>query len=127
MGYLSDAKGITRVERVCRDASVYIYSLSHTLEVQRFKQNTLEAATGVLSERYILPLGHEKLAIQADVVVEDCLENLLGYSDGVVKILITKSYNQQSASEDTRLGIVRVRDLLEAIEEVEKLALKTRV
>lgn len=60
---------------------------------------------------------------RADIVIEDCLENVIKYGPDVVKILINKSYNQTEnyGTTDKEHGIIRVNSLDEAIDRIEEL------
>lgn len=68
--------------------------------------------------------GNEKgIDENADIIIEDCLENAMRYGPGVAKILINKSHNQSEnyGTTDQEQGIIRVNSLDEAIDKIEEL------
>lgn len=62
---------------------------------------------------------------EADIVIEDSIENLFRYSSRVTKILLDAGYNQAHnyGTTDEAHGITRVTGLLDAIDIVEQLVL----
>lgn len=61
-------------------------------------------------------LGHEKeIPKDADIFVEDCIENLLRLEPGIVRILINKSHNRRTFDFDFYNRIYRFDTLMDAI------------
>lgn len=114
--FFEGADEIIQLERY--GTVVHICSRSFNQQIIDFKKKILPEHTGVPLEHIDLQLGvgeKKVIPIDADVVVEDHLDNLLNLPSYIVRILIDKSYNRQSLREDVKQKIFRVPNLLSAI------------
>ena len=108
--------GIVKVEK--NNAAVYIHSLSYNEEITNYKRKLLQEKYPKLpSDRFILESGNDKSVLDdIDVLVEDCLENVLASKARLGNVLIRKPYNCLKnyglKPEDVRAVIVE--DLIEA-------------
>lgn len=117
-------EGINRITNVedkyPGKVKVVINSLCYSPDVMDAKRLWLSKYTKVKEDNIILQYGGVKNGLDnADIVVEDCLKNLLDIKCNKAKILIDKPYNRFSKSIWGDLEILRVRDLNEAIDKVE--------
>lgn len=124
---LSAIKGINKIldiKRKYKDrVKVVVHSLSYDnrvpIEKERFIREHVEDS-GLLELNF--EVGESKgLYKGADIVVEDSLENIIGYSDKTKKILIDKPYNKFEAYGIDGRGIKRSKDLMDAIREVGRI------
>ena len=124
---LSAIKGINKIldiKRKYKDGvKVVVHSLSYDsrvpIEKERFIREHGEDS-GLLELNF--EVGESKgLYKGADIVVEDSLENIIGYSDKTKKILIDKPYNKFEAYGIDGRGIKRSKDLMDAIREVGRI------
>lgn len=124
---LSAIKGINKIldiKRKYKDGvKVVVHSLSYDnrvpIEKERFIREHVEDS-GLLELNF--EVGESKgLYKGADIVVEDSLENIIGYSDKTKKILIDKPYNKFEAYGIDGRGIKRSKDLMDAIREVGRI------
>lgn len=98
---------------------VRICTRSFNEEVEAVKRVILPEHTHVSLDHieFQIGLGHEKLLPdKADIMVEDCLDNLLKLPQPVIRILINKSHNQESSAFDFYNRIYRFKDLVDALE-----------
>lgn len=122
-GAIEGADRITNVEeRYPGKVRVMVNSLCYSLQAAEAKRLWLRKYTKVKEENIVLQYGTVKDGVEnADIVVEDCLKNLLDIKCSRAKILLDKPYNRFSESMWTSLGITRVRDLNESIKKVEEI------
>lgn len=117
------AEGADRIKYLeSYNAHVSICTRSYTLGVEDVKRIRLPKHTHVPLEDidFQLGLGEEKnLPDKADIMIEDCIENLLRLPNNKVKVLVDKTHNQRDFAFDFYNKIWRMPDLEHAIEFVE--------
>lgn len=104
------------------NAEVKICTSSYTPEVADVKKIRLPEHTKVKPENieYQIGLGeHKVLPDKADIMVEDCIENLMKLPNDRVKVLIDRPANQRDFAFDFYNKIWRMPDLDHAIEFIE--------
>lgn len=123
---VAGADKICQVEKTGR-ALVYINSRNFNSEVASIKINQLlKNIPGLNYFRIDMQIGlgdRKKISEYADIVIEDCITNLLKYPTETVKILINKTYNQAQAYgiTDAEYNILRVENLTQVIELIDEL------
>lgn len=128
--YLDDAKKIFDIEKNGKTV-VEIHSNNFNQGVADVKRESLKKLFPNVSEdKFHLQVGkwdEKDTRTSPDIIVEDNILNLFKYNIFTVKILIDKPYNQASIynTRDYKEGIIRVANLAEAIETVEKLVSKS--
>lgn len=114
---------ICRVQ-VSGEAEVHIHSTSMNQDIADFKRAYLLKSIPGLTEDNLslVTTGEVKDPhSKADIIVEDCIDNLLKYDSTVIKILIDTPHNQfEDYGIDARNSdIIRVKNLDDAIRLVE--------
>lgn len=123
---LRPIRGIERITNIEKQlpnkAVVHIHSISLNEDIIRIKERFIrDNIAGFNSERANLALGHNKDAFKnADIIVEDSLENLLKYGSNTIKILLDKPYNQFNNYGIVKTDIIRLNDLEEAVDTIER-------
>ena len=109
-------------------ARVVIHSNNFNKSIALIKYNMLMAQIpGISPEKVSLAVGNHD-AKQAfpntDIVIDDCLDNLLKYPKECIKIVIDKPWNHPRTygyKSDGAIGVTRVGSLSAAVELVEKI------
>jgi 5'(3')-deoxyribonucleotidase len=109
--FAKGADTITNLES--HNSIVQICTRSYTQEVMSVKMKRLPEHTHIDPSKIIYQIGPgaEKVYPNADIIVEDCLENLVRLPGDKVKILINKTHNQASLDFDFYHRIYRFADL----------------
>lgn len=132
--FVPGASEICDIEKT-RKAIVWINSNNFTEEIAQIKYKSLtEYIPSLNKERIIMQIMNGDTHVtkecipSTDIIVEDCLLNLSKYGKDTYKILIDKTYNKSESygSTDKDLGIIRVKDLLDANRHVEKIVQQIR-
>lgn len=124
---LKPVRGIERILNIEKllpnKAFVHIHSTSFNADIIDVKRQFIkDNIPGFSNDRINLLLGKDKEAFKnADIVIEDSLENLLNYDDSTIKILKNKSYNQFNSYGIVKTDIIRVNDLIEAVDTIEHI------
>lgn len=117
--YVEGAREICDVEKSGR-ARVWINSRNLTQEIAEIKQKSLlESIPDLKANQIEMQIGagdKKKISSFADIVIEDCLGNILMYEKHTTKILINKNHNQAKSYgiSDSKEGIIRVPTLVHA-------------
>lgn len=83
---------------------VWIHTVSYTKEIADYKYKLIHSGIpGFSMERLLLPIGHKKPLDFADYVIEDSYMNLYRYKNNSTKILVDKTYNQESAYSEYKI------------------------
>lgn len=116
--FVPGAKDICSFEKTGK-ARVGINSKNFNEDILKIKMaDIIREIPGISTDRIFMTLGagYDKRPTDADIIVEDCLENIHKYSDKAARILLNRSYNQSEVygTTDAEHNIIRVESLVEA-------------
>lgn len=118
-------------ERICDIektgfADVFTYSANFNPLISRIKYDSLISAIPNIKPdniELVISSGHKHARRDTDIIVEDSADNIMLYSDDVIKILIDKPYNQENKYPELRevKNLVRVDTLVDAVNLIEDI------
>lgn len=121
-GFVSDAKRILEI----KEEDLYIYTYSNTKEILDFKRQEL-IKMGINPDHITDAIYTHDLEknVVTDILVEDCLKNIITSNVKVKSIIIDKSYNKAETYgyTDEELNIKRVSSVSEAVDYIKECRL----
>lgn len=118
-------------ERICDIektgfADVFIYSANFNPIISRIKYDSLISAIPNIKPdniELVISSGHKHARRDTDIIIEDSADNIMLYSDNVIKILIDKPYNQENKYPELMevKNLIRVDTLVDAVNLVENI------
>lgn len=117
-------EGADKIVDLEKYTEVHICSRSFNSQVVDVKKIRVPAHTHIPLERMDFQIGvgeTKRLPDDADIVVEDHIDNLRKLPSHTIRILIDKSYNRQDIREDAKDKVYRMSNLLSAIDFIKML------
>ena len=109
--------GADEIMELAPKCNLLIYSVCFNRGISLSKYRMLTERLNIAPENIELLIkdkdGTKPAHGKADIIVEDCLDNIINYTKDTVKILLNKPYNQTDL--DDEYGIIRVANIRQAI------------
>lgn len=110
-------EGYKETEELANKHKIIINSLCLTDDIAEIKYRRIRKDMPWIEEKHIiLTVGFEKPKVSADIIVEDCIENVADYNGDTHKIIIDMPWNKYGV-----VDIRRVRSLIEANNEIKSI------